>query len=173
MICSEHLATIISVVMAIMALEEPDMPENLKILSKQHLEDVLHDSFDSSSLNWSRTFSVLDFYPQPVILLTSPTSNGNKMPYNSPTYITTQDLQHDHIHVTCVEQTASIVIAVLFIIVFPHSGMLSTWFASLSLVGLRFVGVRHCLYVWWLSPCSFYIYSFFLRWLCKLCVVCV
>ena len=28
------------------------------------------------------------------------------MPYNSPTYITTQDLQHDHIHVTCVEQTA-------------------------------------------------------------------
>ena len=51
MICSEHLATIISVVMAIMALEEPDLPENLKILSKQHLEDVLHDSFDSSSLN--------------------------------------------------------------------------------------------------------------------------
>jgi len=26
--------------------------------------------------------------------------------YNSPTYITLQDLQHDHIHVTCVEQCA-------------------------------------------------------------------
>jgi len=28
------------------------------------------------------------------------------MAYNSPTYITLQDLQHDHIHVTCVEQCA-------------------------------------------------------------------
>ena len=51
MICPEHLATIVSVVMAILALEEPDMPENLKLLSKQHLEDVLHDSFDSTSFN--------------------------------------------------------------------------------------------------------------------------
>ena len=51
MICPEHLATIVSVVMAVLALEEPSMPENLKALSKQHLEDVLHDSFDSTSLN--------------------------------------------------------------------------------------------------------------------------
>jgi hypothetical protein len=51
MICPEHLATIVSVVMAVLALEEPDMPENLKLLSKQHLEDVLHDSFDSTSFN--------------------------------------------------------------------------------------------------------------------------
>ena len=28
------------------------------------------------------------------------------MAYNSPTYITLQDLQHDHVHVTCVEQCA-------------------------------------------------------------------
>jgi hypothetical protein len=51
MICPVHLATIVSVVMAILALEEPDMPENLKLLSKQHLEDVLYDSFDSTSFN--------------------------------------------------------------------------------------------------------------------------
>jgi hypothetical protein len=51
MICLERLSTIVTVTMAVLAIEEPDMPENLKTLSKQHLEDVLYDSFDSTSPN--------------------------------------------------------------------------------------------------------------------------
>jgi len=51
MICPERLSTIVTVTMAVLAIEEPDMPENLKLLSKQHLEDVLYDSFDSTSPN--------------------------------------------------------------------------------------------------------------------------
>ena len=51
MICPEHLSTIVSIAMAILALEEPDMPEDLRALSGQHLEDVLYDSFEPNSLN--------------------------------------------------------------------------------------------------------------------------
>ena len=51
LMCPEYIETIVTITMATLALEEPDMPENLKIISAQHLEDMLHETYNPTDNN--------------------------------------------------------------------------------------------------------------------------
>ena len=51
MIAAEHMDTIITVTMSILAIEEESIPEELKELARQNLVMILKDSYDPTSLN--------------------------------------------------------------------------------------------------------------------------
>jgi hypothetical protein len=51
MINPEHMDTIITVTMSILAIEEESIPKDLKELARQNLVMILKDSYDPTSLN--------------------------------------------------------------------------------------------------------------------------
>ena len=51
MIDAEHIDTLITVTMSILAIEEESIPEELKVLARQNLVMILKDSYDPTSLN--------------------------------------------------------------------------------------------------------------------------
>ena len=51
MIDAEHVDTLITVTMSILAIEEESIPEELKVLARQSLVMILNNSYDPSSLN--------------------------------------------------------------------------------------------------------------------------
>tara|TARA_R110000787_G_scaffold254400_1_gene359698 strand:- start:273 stop:428 length:156 start_codon:yes stop_codon:yes gene_type:complete len=51
MIDAEHIDTLITVTMSILAIEEESIPKELKELARQNLVMILKDSYDPTSLN--------------------------------------------------------------------------------------------------------------------------